>query len=85
MGDSDILSLIFLPGFSTAARITNISGRGVGMDVVKTRIEAIGGVVDVTSTVGQGTTFRLAIPRTPARVPAQRSGRPSHSTTGTWR
>jgi two-component system chemotaxis sensor kinase CheA len=85
MGSSGILGLIFLPGFSTAAQITNISGRGVGMDVVKTRIEAIGGFVDVTSAVGKGTTFRLSIPPVIAGVPAPRSGRPSHPPTGTRR
>ena len=53
----DIAQLIFLPGFSTAGEVTNVSGRGVGMDVVKTRIEGIGGSVDVNSTPGVGTTF----------------------------
>jgi two-component system chemotaxis sensor kinase CheA len=85
MGASEILGLIFRPGFSTAAQITNISGRGVGMDVVKTRIEAIGGVVHVTSAVGKGTTFRLTIPPALPRVPAPRSGLPSHPPTGTRR
>jgi two-component system chemotaxis sensor kinase CheA len=70
MSPRDILGLIFLPGFSTAAQVTNVSGRGVGMDVVKTRIEAIGGSVDVTSTVGKGSTFRLTIPLTLAIIPA---------------
>jgi two-component system, chemotaxis family, sensor kinase CheA len=70
MSHRDILNLIFLPGFSTAAQVTNVSGRGVGMDVVKTRIEAIGGSVDVTSTVGRGSTFRLTIPLTLAIIPA---------------
>jgi two-component system, chemotaxis family, sensor kinase CheA len=62
MSHRDLLGFVFLPGFSTAAQVTNVSGRGVGMDVVKTRIEAIGGSVDVTSSVGRGSTFRLAIP-----------------------
>ena len=70
MSHREILNLIFLPGFSTAAQVTNVSGRGVGMDVVKTRIEAIGGSVDVTSGVGRGSTFRLAIPLTLAIIPA---------------
>ncbi|MGZ4650956.1 MAG: chemotaxis protein CheA, partial [Kineosporiaceae bacterium] len=70
MTTRDILNLIFLPGFSTAEQVTNVSGRGVGMDVVKTRIESIGGSVDVTSTVGRGTTFRLTIPLTLAIIPA---------------
>ncbi len=58
----EILHLIFLPGFSTATDVTNISGRGVGMDVVKSRIEAIGGSVEVMSRVGRGSTFRMTIP-----------------------
>src|SRR6478735_9913420 len=70
MTQREILHLIFLPGFSTAAAITNVSGRGVGMDVVKTRIEAIGGAVDVTSKVGKGSTFRLTIRLTLAIIPA---------------
>jgi two-component system chemotaxis sensor kinase CheA len=70
MSARDVLGLIFLPGFSTAAQVTNVSGRGVGMDVVKTRIEAIGGSVDVTSTVGRGSTFRLTIPLTLAIIQA---------------
>jgi two-component system chemotaxis sensor kinase CheA len=85
MSSRDLVALIFLPGFSTAAQVTNISGRGVGMDVVKTRIEAIGGVVDVTTAPGKGTTFRLTIPPTLAGVPAPRSDGPSHPPTGTCR
>ena len=52
MTSREILHLIFLPGFSLAEKVTNVSGRGVGMDVVKTRIEAIGGSVDVSSKIG---------------------------------
>ena len=70
MSPREILDLIFLPGFSTAPAVTNVSGRGVGMDVVKTRIETIGGSVAVSSSVGQGSTFRLTIPLTLALVPA---------------
>ncbi len=70
MAPADILQLIFLPGFSTAAAVTNVSGRGVGMDVVKTNIESIGGTVEVESVVGRGTTCRLRIPLTLAIVPA---------------
>ncbi len=70
MTQREIMHLIFLPGFSLAPKITNVSGRGVGMDVVKTRIEAIGGSVDVTSKLGQGSTFRLTIPLTLAIIPA---------------
>jgi two-component system chemotaxis sensor kinase CheA len=66
----EILQFLFLPGFSTAEKVTNVSGRGVGMDVVKTKIDAIGGVVDVQSTPGQGTTWRLRIPLTLAIMPA---------------
>ena len=70
MSDQDIRRLIFLPGFSTAEKITNISGRGVGMDVVKTNIEKIGGVIDLESELGRGTTFKIRIPLTLAIVPA---------------
>ncbi len=70
MTNREIMQLIFLPGFSMAKKITNVSGRGVGMDVVKTRIEGIGGSVDVTSWVGRGSTFRLTIPLTLAIIPA---------------
>ena len=54
MSEREILNLIFLPGFSTAKKVTNVSGRGVGMDVVKTNIEKIGGVVDIQSQTRQG-------------------------------
>src|SRR4051812_37023268 len=70
MSPTDVLQLIFLPGFSTAAKVTNVSGRGVGMDVVKTNIEAIGGTIEVESVPGQGTCTRLRIPLTLAIVPA---------------
>jgi two-component system chemotaxis sensor kinase CheA len=70
MPDSDIFNLIFLPGFSTAEKITNVSGRGVGMDVVKTNVEKIGGAVDVHSAPGHGTTVRVRIPLTLAIIPA---------------
>jgi two-component system chemotaxis sensor kinase CheA len=69
MSERELLDLIFLPGFSTAERVTNISGRGVGMDVVKTNIEKIGGTVDLASQPGQGTTFRVKIPLTLAIIP----------------
>jgi len=62
--------LIFHPGFSTAAKVTNVSGRGVGMDVVKTNIEKIGGAVDITSKPGHGSTFEIKIPLTLAIVSA---------------
>ena len=70
MPDQDIFNLIFLPGFSTAQKVTNVSGRGVGMDVVKTNIEKIGGVVELQSTLGEGTTVRVKIPLTLAIIPA---------------
>jgi len=70
MAPADLLQLLFLPGFSTAEQVTNVSGRGVGMDVVRTKIEAIGGSVDLESTVGTGTVWRLRIPLTLAIMPA---------------
>ncbi|MGN6689253.1 MAG: chemotaxis protein CheA, partial [Actinomycetales bacterium] len=70
MSPRDVLQLIFRPGFSTAAAVTNVSGRGVGMDVVKTNIEKIGGAIDVESVPGHGTTCRLRIPLTLAIIPA---------------
>ena len=70
MSDRDALHLIFRAGFSTAAQVTNVSGRGVGMDVVKTNIEKIGGVIDVSSVFGEGTTTRIKIPLTLAIIPA---------------
>lgn len=65
-----LVELIFRPGFSTAGEVTNVSGRGVGMDVVRTNIERIGGSVDLHSTVGCGTTVRVRIPLTLAIIPA---------------
>jgi two-component system chemotaxis sensor kinase CheA len=70
MSDSDWANLIFLPGFSTAQQITNISGRGVGMDVVKSNVEAIGGAVEVQTQPTVGTTIHLRIPLTLAIIPA---------------
>jgi two-component system chemotaxis sensor kinase CheA len=70
MTEREIFNLIFLPGFSTAEKVTNVSGRGVGMDVVKTNVEKIGGTVDVQSTLGCGTTVRVKIPLTLAIIPA---------------
>ena len=70
MATGDLLNLVFLPGFSTAATVTNVSGRGVGMDVVRSNIESIGGAVEVESEVGRGTTWRLRIPLTLAIMPA---------------
>jgi two-component system, chemotaxis family, sensor kinase CheA len=70
MDEREIMMLVFEPGFSTAERVTSVSGRGVGMDVVKTNIERIGGAVDVDSTPGTGTTWRLTIPLTLAIIQA---------------
>ncbi len=70
MSDREAAQLIFLPGFSTAEQVTSISGRGVGMDVVKTNVEKIGGTVDVVSVPGHGTTFKVKIPLTLAIIPA---------------
>ncbi|MFC5381096.1 chemotaxis protein CheA [Aquipuribacter nitratireducens] len=70
MSRRQVLDLIFRPGFSTAEAVTNVSGRGVGMDVVRTNIEKIGGSVDLTSTPGHGTVCRVTIPLTLAIIPA---------------
>jgi two-component system chemotaxis sensor kinase CheA len=70
MSDREATQLILLPGFSTAEKVTNVSGRGVGMDVVKTNVEKIGGTLDIHSNLGQGTTLRIKIPLTLAIVPA---------------
>jgi len=70
LAERELLQLIFLPGFSTAAAVTNVSGRGVGMDVVRTNVEKIGGKVEIDSRSGKGTTLRLRIPLTLAIIPA---------------
>jgi two-component system chemotaxis sensor kinase CheA len=70
MSEREAGKLIFLPGFSTAGQVTNVSGRGVGMDVVLTNVERVGGTVDVSSTRGVGTTIKIRIPLTLAIVPA---------------
>jgi len=70
MSDKEAYSLIFKPGFSTAAKVTGVSGRGVGMDVVKTNIEKLNGIIDIESTLGEGTTFKLKIPLTLAIMQA---------------
>lgn len=70
MGIKDIVNLIFAPGFSTAEKVTDISGRGVGMDVVKTNIEKIGGEIDIQTVKGLGTTITLKIPLTLAIIPS---------------
>ncbi|MCP4690547.1 MAG: hybrid sensor histidine kinase/response regulator, partial [Desulfobacterales bacterium] len=70
MKEKEKLNLIFLPGFSTAENITDISGRGVGMDVVKTGVEKLGGHLDVATEIGKGTTVQLTIPLTLAIIPS---------------
>lgn len=70
MTDEQVQRLIFAPGFSTAEKVTNLSGRGVGMDVVRTNIELIGGAIDLSSKVGEGTVFTIKIPLTLAIVSA---------------
>ena len=70
MSEHEVRHLIFLPGFSTAEKVSNVSGRGVGMDVVKTNIEKIGGTVDLNSQPGEGTTLKIKIPLTLAIIPA---------------
>lgn len=70
MGDREAIELIFRAGFSTAAKVTAISGRGVGMDVVRTHVERAGGQVELESHVGKGTTIRMKMPLTLAIIPA---------------
>src|SRR6185437_9870225 len=70
MTEAQIHKFIFAPGFSTAAQITNVSGRGVGMDVVRNNIDQIGGTIDLKSVAGAGTTFIIKIPLTLAIVSA---------------
>ena len=70
MSEKEILLLIFKPGFSTAEQVTQVSGRGVGMDVVKTNIEKLGGTIELNTMKSKGTTVRVKIPLTLAIVPA---------------
>jgi len=70
LSECELLQLIFIPGFSTAESVTSVSGRGVGMDVVKTNIEKIGGTVELQSASGRGTTVKIKIPLTLAIIPA---------------
>jgi len=70
LAERELLQLVFLPGFSTAEKVTNVSGRGVGMDVVRTNVEKIGGKVEIDSRAGKGTTLRMRIPLTLAIIPA---------------
>ena len=70
LSDKEAYALIFRPGFSTAAQVTGVSGRGVGMDVVKTNIEKLNGIIDIDSELGRGSTFKLKIPLTLAIMQA---------------
>jgi len=70
MSDKELFDLVFLPGFSTAKKVSDISGRGVGLDVVKTNMEKIGGFIDIQSTAGKGTLFKFKLPLTLAIIPA---------------
>ncbi len=71
LADEEIFGLIFRPGFSTADRVTELSGRGVGMDVVKRNVEALSGTVTIQSTPGRGTTFKIKLPLTVAILDGQ--------------
>jgi two-component system chemotaxis sensor kinase CheA len=70
MSEREVVDLVFLPGFSTADQVTSVSGRGVGMDVVRTNLAAVGGTVDISSTQGLGTILRIRVPLTLAIIPA---------------
>ncbi|MBU1139290.1 MAG: chemotaxis protein CheA, partial [Proteobacteria bacterium] len=71
MSDKEKVNLIFLPGFSMAKQVTDVSGRGVGMDVVKTNLDKLGGQVDIISEPGHGTTISIKLPLTLAIIPCQ--------------
>ena len=70
LDDADAVRLIFLPGFSTAEQITDVSGRGVGMDVVRSKIESLGGHVDVETKIDEGSVFKIKLPLTLAIIQA---------------
>lgn len=74
LSDHEALQLICMPGFSTAAEVTETSGRGVGMDAVKTAMEKVGGTLDIFSTKGEGTRFKLTLPRSVAILPVLLAG-----------
>ncbi|MBF0120862.1 MAG: chemotaxis protein CheW [Desulfobacterales bacterium] len=71
MSEKEKTALIFLPGLSTAEKVTDVSGRGVGMDVVKTNLDRLGGLLDIDSKVGEGTLIRIKLPLTLAIIPSQ--------------
>ena len=66
MGDGEVANMIFMPGFSTAAHVTELSGRGIGMDVVRSEVNALGGRIETSTVAGQGTNFKLVLPLTTA-------------------
>ncbi|MFO0919278.1 MAG: chemotaxis protein CheW [Planctomycetaceae bacterium] len=68
LSEQQLFQLVFQPGFSTAEHVTSVSGRGVGMDVVRTEVERIGGTIEIQSTAGQGTQVRIRIPSASARI-----------------
>jgi two-component system chemotaxis sensor kinase CheA len=70
MSEAERLNLVFLPGFSTAEKVTEVSGRGVGLDVVKSNLDKVGGQVEIDSRVGEGTTFIIKLPLTLAIIPS---------------
>lgn len=70
MNDREVINLIFKPGFSTAEKVTEVSGRGVGMDVVQNNLKKVGGAVDIDSIPGKGTTIRIKLPLTLAIIPS---------------
>ena len=72
LSERELANLVFLPGLSTAKAVTKVSGRGVGMDVVKRSIDEIGGTIDIQTELGRGTMFTLRIPLTLAIIPALR-------------
>lgn len=70
MNDREVIQLIFRPGFSTADKVTEVSGRGVGMDVVQSNLKKVGGAIDIDSVVGKGTILRIKLPLTLAIIPS---------------
>jgi two-component system chemotaxis sensor kinase CheA len=80
--DRELVNLAFLPGVSTARQVSNVSGRGVGMDVVRTNVEKIGGTVAISSRWGYGTVVRIKIPLTPAILPPGTTAEETHPHSG---
>ncbi len=70
MSDREKMALIFLPGVSTAEKVSDVSGRGVGMDVVKTNLDRLGGKIEIDSAPGRGSRFRIKLPLTLAIIPS---------------